>query len=509
MPESINKKRIVKNTIFLYAKTFITMLIALYSTRLVLYSLGAVDFGVFATVGGSIAMLESLNGAMTQATQRFINYAEGKQDANRLVSIFNNSVLLHLMLGLAILMLMVVLYFPFFNGIFSIPQERMGAAKFIYLFLAVSTFFTIITVPYDAMINAHEDFLYYSVVGIFISILKLGAAIVVVYYMSDRLILYGLLMALIAVLNMLIMRVYCRLKYSECCFSPSRYRSVAVIKELGAFAGLNFIGAISSMAGNHGSTIIMNHFFGPIVIGSKNIGDQICSQVNVLTYNMTKALNPVIMKSEGGGNREAMLRLSLLSCRYSFFLYLLLAVPFLYHTDLLLGFWLKEIPDWAVLFCQLQVIRTLLEQLFVPLRTSLMAQGSVKEMNLADLFLGLLTFVVLWGCYTFGAEAYWHYYVSIVFLVFLSGYVKIYLCSKKCGMSIRDYLHDVALKAFSTSLFVFSLFSFAHYEGFVKSHSWTAVVLTLLITFVLIIVNGTFEHEKRMVLNLIKKLSNS
>lgn len=421
------------------------MILSFVATRLVLEGLGAMDFGVYGTVGGAIAMLEALNLAMTQATQRFMNYAQGKGNREQLIVIFNNSVLLHIGLGLSIVLLLVLLYYPLFHGIFSIPELRISAARRIYFFLIFSTFFTIITVPYDAMINAHEDFLYYSIVGIVVSILKLCSAILVLHYYADRLVLYGVLMAIIVIINMLMMRLYCRTKYDECRFHPRRYVDFTTAKEMGAFAGWNFVGAFANMAGNHGSTILMNHFFGPLVIAAKGIGDQICSQVAVLTSNMTKALNPVIIKSEGSGDHHAMVQLSYRSCRFSYLLYLVLAIPFVFNAEPLLSIWLKEVPTYAVLFCQLQVIRTLFEQLFSPLRMMLMAQGSVKQINIVDLILGVATFIILWLLYSNGFQAKWHYYVSILILVFISGGFKLIFCAQICKIRIGDFFRLVVL----------------------------------------------------------------
>lgn len=472
------------------------MLIALYSTRLVLGGLGNVDFGIYGTVGGAIAMLESLNLAMAQATQRFMNYAEGEGSNHKLIGIFNNTVLLHIIIGLTIVLFMVILFVPLFNGGFSIPEERVEAAKYIYIFLVVSTFFTITTVPYDAIINAHEDFLYYSVVGIIIALLKLVAAIVVVNYMRDRLILYGFLMASIAIINMIIMRIYCKKKYTECVFKPTKYGNRTIMKELGVFAGWNFVGAFSNMAGNHGSTILMNHYFGPIFITAKSIGDQICSQVAVLTNNMTKALNPVIVKSEGSGNRSSMLNLTYLSCRFSYLLYLLLAIPFLFNTEYLLQIWLKDVPEWAVLFCQLQVIRTLLEQLFSPIRTSLMAQGSVKQINLFDLVLSISTFGILLVLYGFGMSAQWHYYISILLLVIISGLYKLYMCVRKCNMSYIDYSKMVMAPSFLTTiiimLFVFIL-------GFFNLNQICSLLIVFLLTSICIFIFGLSKTEKNFI----------
>ena len=174
------------------------MVLSFFTTRMILNALGDSDFGVFGTVAGAMAMLASLNLAMTQATQRFMNYSEGENDQQKTISIFNNTIILHTAIGIAIAAIMLIMYYPFFNGIFYIPDDRTDAAKIIYIFLIISTFITIITVPYDAMINAHEDFLYYSIVGILVAVLNLVSAIIIVNYASDKLILYGLLNALIS-----------------------------------------------------------------------------------------------------------------------------------------------------------------------------------------------------------------------------------------------------------------------------------------------------------------------
>lgn len=496
----INRKRIILNTFFLYGKTLVTMLIAFISTRLILNALGTIDFGIYGTVGGAIVMLESLNLAMTQATQRFMNYAEGKGNKEHLLSIFNNTVLLHIGLGMVILLLMIVFYAPLFNSIFNIPLERIDAAKYIYLFLAISAFFTVITVPYDAMINAHEDFLYYSIVGVITALLKLGAAFVVVYYMKDRLILYGLLMAGITVLNMIMMRIYCRLKYEECVFKPRKYGNVLIAKEIGVFAGWNFVGAFANMAGNHGSTILMNHFFGPVLIAAKNIADQICTQVAVLTSNMTKALNPVIVKSESSGNRQTMINLSYNSCRFSFLLYLVLAIPFILNTEPLLTIWLKEVPEWAILFCQLQVIRTLFEQLFTPLRMSLMAQGSVKQVNLVDLFLGIITFLILWLMYGLGFTAQCHYYISIIILVFVSGTVKVHLCSIICNMQVKDYIRIVIVPCCIVTL-ISCVVTYFIQQTITSVHTLMLVTIQVIVVFGIELIVGLTPQERRFILS--------
>lgn len=501
MARTFSGKRIVRNTFFLYAKTVVSAVIVLFSTRIVITTLGQQDYGVYGIVGGVIAMLAYLNIAMSQATQRFMNYAEGMQDEKRVLSIFTNTVVLHIVIGIFLVLLMCLLYYPFFHGILNIAPNRVFAAKCIYGFFAISTFATIITVPYEALINAHEDFLYYSVVGVLDSVLKLIAACVLMVYDGDRLILYGALIAVVSIVQMIIMRVYCRKKYKECVFKFKQYSSVQVLKELGSFAIWNFIGVFSSIAGNFGSTILMNHFFGTIVIAAKNIGDQICGQLSILTSNMTKAINPAIVKSEGGGDRSQMLHLSLFACKYGFLLYVLLAVPFIIEMPWVLKKWLGTIPEWAVLFCRLQVIRTLFEQISAPLKMALMAEGSVKQINIIDLCLGLSTFVLLWILYANGFGASAHYYISIIILVIIESVFKVLICKKKCNMDLAFYIKQVLLRPIMACVLSFA-FSYVVSVIFDNS-SFVNMLVCLLITLVLIILIGLSENDRRIVFFII------
>ena len=156
------------------------------------------------------------------------------------------------------------------------------------------------------------------------------------------------------------------------------------------------------------------------------------------------------MKSEGAGNHKHMVELCYTACRFGFLLYALFAIPFIFKTEYLLGLWLKEIPEWAVLFCQLQVLRTLSEQIFSPLRTMLMAQGTIKQLNIANLFLGIFTFIVLLLLYLIGLPSYWHYIISILFMVIIESVVKIYLCKKYCSIKYLDLLNAILIRISNT-----------------------------------------------------------
>lgn len=481
------------------------MIISLYSTRIILQGLGQVDYGIYGTVGGAIMMLEALNLALAQSTQRFLNYAQGENNGKEVLIIFNNSVILHLAMAFVVVFILIVLSNPLIDGFLNIPADRIDVAKWVYFFMVISSFFTILMSPFDAAINAHEDFIFYSIVCIIISILKLGAALIISISSTDKLLLYGALITVISAINILILIVYCNRKYYECrpLFKECFHRQT--IKRIGVFAGWNFVGATASITGNYGSTLFMNHFFGPLIIGAKNIGDQLCGLLSVLTSNMTKALTPVIVKSEGSGDRNLMLKLTYLSCRFSFLLYLLLVIPFLFNSSLLLQFWLREIPQWAILFCQLQVIRTLFEQWFNPLKTCLMAEGSIRQMNYADLVLGVLTLCSLYVLYTLGYQASWHYYVSIIFLVFVSGVYKLYLCRKKCNIDLKEFFFVVICRSSICLLMILAILFFFNYIFHVQHSIIVLLVSILCVTFVVICI-GLKKNERILIFSYISRI---
>jgi Na+-driven multidrug efflux pump len=449
--------RVVMNTGILYAKMGITMFISLYTTRLILNSLGAGDFGIFNIVGGAIAMLGFLNGAMASATQRFMSYSEGEGNKEKQKSIFNISIIIHF--GIAILMgivLWIAGYF-FFNGILNIPEERMFAARMVYYGLIVSTMFTIMTVPYDAVLNAHENMLYYAIVGIVESVLKLTVALIVVYTMSDKLIVYGVLMAGISLLIMIIMRIYCHRKYEECMFKPRRYYDKTLMKEMMGFAGWNFLSAASSLSGQYGLGIVLNHFFGTLLNAAQGIANQLCGQLQAFSNTMLKALNPMITKSEGAGKRSLMLQASMSGCKFSFLLVAFFAIPFLIDTNYIMKIWLKNIPEWSVAFFRFQIVRTLIEQLTIVLNVSISAQGDIVGLNKVKSILNILPVIFTAILFHLGYSPYYMYVLWIFCWSILGGGTNIFYARIKCDLSIQKYLHDVLIPCFLLFSIVFGV----------------------------------------------------
>src|ERR1017187_1198946 len=294
-------KHIVKNTSFLYAEMAITVFISLYTTRLILSALGTKDFGTFNVVGGAIAMLTFLNNAMAAASQRFISHAQGKGDIEKQKSIFTVSILLHFLIGIALILVLESSTYFLFRRILNIDPHRLFAAKLIYQFMIASIFFTIISVPYNAVINAHENMLLVAILGVIEAMLKLSIGLYLLKTDFDKLITYGLLMALLSILLLTIRRIYCHRKYEEVHIKIKLYFDKILFREMANFAGWNLLGTSAGVIAGNGAPIMLNHFFGTALNAANGISNQLNGQLLAFSNTMLQALNPFITKSEGSG----------------------------------------------------------------------------------------------------------------------------------------------------------------------------------------------------------------
>lgn len=434
--------RIVKNTGWLYAKMAITMFVSLYTTRLILNGLGASDFGIYNIVGGAIAMLGFINSSMASSTQRFMSYAAGEGKVERQKNIFNISFVIHFFLGILAVITFVIVGFCLFNGILNIPENRKYAAIAVYGSLIVSTFFTMITVPYEAVMNAHENMKYFAIVGIFESFLKLIVAIAVLYSPIDKLIYYGILMAAIPLISLTIMRIYCHCKYEECKISFRKYWDKPLAKEMAAFAGWGLLTSMTSMLTMQGMSILLNMFGGVVVNAAHGVANQLTGQLMVFSNNMLKAVNPVIVKSRGAGDTEKMLSVSSTSNKLSFLLFSLFTVPFVVETPYILKLWLKNPPEWAVMFTRLVLLRQMISQTYITLESCISATGKIKEMTLANTFIWIVPLPVSYALYKMSFPIYTIYIVLIV-TAFVRGANLMYFCRKLCNLDVVNYFTGV------------------------------------------------------------------
>lgn len=439
--------RVIFNTGITYVKAVITSLISLYSTRLILNALGAEDFGLYNVVGGMIAMLAFLNAAMTTSTQRYISYNLGKASIENVKKIFGNSVILHFVIGLLLILGIELIGIYLINNHLRINPDRISVALYILHFVVASTFITVISVPYDAVINAHENMAFLAIVGVIESVLKLLIAISLFFLSVDKLFVYGLFTMLCAVIIRIIKRIYSKRKYKECNVDAIKEYDINQIRELTSFAGWSLFGTLCSLARNQGVAVVLNLFYATVVNAAYGIANQVNSQLMFFSQTMMSAMRPQIMKSEGANDRERMIRLALTANQFSFYLFTFFALPLFFEMPFILKLWLKNVPEYTVDFCRSIILLTMMNQINMGLITAVQAIGKIKVYQIVAGGIQLLTLPIGFVLLKFNYPPYSIILVSFV-LESISTFFRVFYFQYLTGYPAKLYFKKVLLNSF-------------------------------------------------------------
>ncbi|MDR0603325.1 MAG: hypothetical protein LBG80_03370 [Bacteroidales bacterium] len=503
-PESASKK-IIMNTGILYAKMLVTMGISLYSTRVVLNALGETDYGIFSLIFGIITMLSFLNAAMTTSTQRYLSFYQGKGDVLMQNKIFVNSWVLHILTGFIVVVLLEIIVPFLFDGFLNIPEERVSTAKAVYHFMTVSVFFTIISAPFTASLNAHENMLWIAIIYILEVSFKLVIALFLFYFThSKRLIMFGSFTTGISVISFLLYSTYCLKKYKECIIRNYRIEK-SIIKELYAFTGWNLFGAFAWTGRVQGLAILLNIFYGAVINTSFGIANQISGQMTILSATLLRALNPQIMKSEGMSNRQRMLRLSMIASKFGFFLVAVIAIPCIFEMSFILKFWLKDVPEYTATFCSLFLIGLLINQLTIGLQSAIQATGKIKMYQSVISGILLFNLPVSYVLLKFNLPVY-SVLVSFITIESVCCIFRLIFLQKAANLSIYEYFKKVFYKElFPISFLILSCWLISHIfifdYRFIITGSLSAIVFAIGIYF-----TGLCKDEKILVNSLMIKL---
>lgn len=433
--------RIVVNTAVLYIKLLLAMAIGLITTRLVLAALGETDYGIYSLVAGVVGMLAFLQGAMSGASMRFLSYSVGTGDQDNIIKTFNTTLFLHIVLGIILVVIMELGGIVMFKYFLNIPEAKILDAKIIFHFMVITTFFAVISVPYDAVMNSHENMLVLSLIDLLGNILRLGVAIFLTYSTTNLLIMYGLFMLIIQIILRLIKQWYSSKKYPECKINFSEYVDKSVIKSILSFSAWNLLGAIASISANQVKSILLNMFFGVRLNAANGIASTVSSQVNTVSTSMTKAIRPQLIKSEGSGNRIKMLRITEISTKYSIFLFALFAIPVIIELPYLLDIWLKEIPAYSIVFCRLILVGLFVDKLSFEIGAAISAVGNIRSMSIAETIVILLAVLVSYVFFKHGYPPYTIFIVNILFsfVVFL---FRLYFGKSIAELNILNFLKN-------------------------------------------------------------------
>ena len=372
-----NNKRIAKNTLLLYFRMLLTMAISLYTSRIVLSILGVEDYGIYNVVGGVVSMFSVVSGSLTAAISRFITYEIGKGDKSKLQRIFSSAITIQIILSLIIILLAETIGLWFLNIKMNIPDSRMYAANWVFQLSIITFTINLISVPYNATIIAHEKMSAFA----YISILEVLFKLIIVYLLLlssiDKLILYSILMAIVALAVRFVYGYYCKRHFEECSYHFLLDKKL--LNKMFSFAGWNFIGASSAILRDQGGNIIINLFCGPSVNAARGIAYQVSNAIQGFVGNFMMAVNPQITKSYAAGNRQYMMTLIFQGARLSYYILLLLSLPVIINTHYILSIWLKDVPEHTTLFVKLVLVFAMSESISTPLVTAMLATGKIRN----------------------------------------------------------------------------------------------------------------------------------
>lgn len=489
-------KRVMLNTVILYANLLVTMAISLYSVRLVLHALGASDYGLYALVSGVIAMLAFLNASMTVATQRFMSVFMGSGDKSKVQDAYRVSILLHVIIAGLVVLLFEGAGLFLFDGFLNIPPERIHVAKVIYQFLVVSMLFTILSVPFEAMINANEHFLAYSLLSIFYSLLKLALALLLMVVNYDKLVFYAAGITVIAVLDVVSKVIYNRYKYPDI---SVRFRSSIdwkLFKDMFSFAGYNTLSSFAIITRNQGIAVVLNLFFGTVINAAYGIANQINGVLSGFSSTLQKSINPQLMKSEGAQNRDRMLNISFVSSKFSVLVLGYFAIPLIVEMPYVLNLWLKDYPEGTIWLSRLILILSLFYQFSVGLMSAIQSVGKIKRYTMVMCMVLLLNIPVACLLLWMGLPAY-SVVIGMIFIELVALFVRLKFAARLTGLDIASYMKQVIVPTCVTM--AFSLF-FSMIVSAMLPTSFVRLVFTSLLSVVVSLI-GTWV----MVLNKTEK----
>lgn len=383
---SENTRRIAKNTVMLYIRMLLIMGVTLYTSRVVLQVLGVEDYGIYNVVGGIVVMFNFLNTSMAISVQRYLSFEVGRGNWDKLNHIFSLSLLVHGVLALIVVAVAGGTGYWLVEGILNIPAGRVSATWWVFVFSILSCCANIVRIPYNAVIIARERMNAYAYISILEVVLNLGVAFLLSWLSADKLKLYAILICCVSCMVTGGYWIYCRNKFEE-----ARFRffwNKALFKELMSFAGWSAVGELSWMATIQGVNLVLNVFFSPVVNAARGISYQVTGALNRFVGSFQTAVNPQLIKYFAANEKEQMFVLLFRSTNFSFYLLLFFALPLVLETGEVLRLWLKEVPDYTVLFCRLAIVNAMIDTLSNLLATAAKAYGRIRTYQMwVSLFL--------------------------------------------------------------------------------------------------------------------------
>lgn len=433
---AIDSKLIAKNTIFLYVRLILVMGVQLYSSRVILDKLGAVDYGLYYVVFGVIGLLSFLNGTLSSGTSRFITFELGKGDKERLRTTFSTTLISHILLAAIILIIGETIGLWYACNVMVVPERRMDAAMIVYQISIFSTIIGILQVPFTSEIMAHERMNIYAYIGIYEACAKLAVVFLIIHTTFDKLVFFAALQCVVVLSVFCFYVWYSRKRFEEVTFK--RYFDKDIFKSILKFSGWNIIANLSNTLMTQGVIMLFNLFFAPVVVAAQAISNQISAALMQFVNNVRQAVNPQVIKLYADKQYKESQRLTFMSAEYIFDLLLLLGVPCIMVMPALLDLWLVDVPDYAVVFAQLIIVQEIFGNFSAAFYTPMLAANKLSKNSIASVFLCIAQFVLLWILFALGLGPLWARYLALLSCVIFSFVVKPYILWKDIGYDIKD-----------------------------------------------------------------------
>ena len=454
-------KKLTKNTIYLYIKTLASLIISLYTSRMVLVALGVSDFGIWNVIAGVVAMFSFLETSMSGAVSRFISYDLGRGDSALINKTFNSSIQVHILIAIIVFVLAETVGLYFFKNALVIPQERMPAASFIYQCVIVTTLLTMLKVPFVAVIMGAEEMKFFSIVEILYNVLKLVNVLLLLRYAGDRLVAYGFLNVLVTLIVLVLYFVVCRLKFSFCRIHLEIEKGLG--KKILAFSGFDLFSSVSVVARSQGVNMLLNMFFGVIMNAASGVAMQVQGVVLYFGRNLFDAARPRIIKYYSNGEYAKMGALINKSSQLTTIVLLLLSIPLIIEIDYVLKLWLSVVPNYAPVFCRYVLLFNIITTAFLPVTIGIHATGKIKRVSVLSGMLYILVIPFSYIGYKVGLKPEIAYGYNL-FAAFIAMFINAVLLEKYVVFFSKKVFLIGAFKCFSIGLFDYVIVMFCNQQ---------------------------------------------
>lgn len=490
---SEKNKRIAKNTALLYMRMLLTMAITLYTSRIVLRQLGVNDFGIYNVVGGLVSMFAILSASLTSAISRFLTFELGKGNNEKLKKVFSASVMIQMLLALVIIVLVEVFGVWFLNNKMTIDPSRIYAANWVLQCSLITFAVNMLSVPYNAVIIAHERMQIFAYVSILEVSLKLGVAFLLFVPIFDTLILYAMLLLFTSIIIRFVYGIYCTRNFKECHLKKGYDRNL--VREMLSYSGWNFIGSSSSILRDQGVNIVMNIFCGTAINAARGISVQVLHAVSGFSQNFMMAVNPQIIKSYAMGDFQYMINLAFRSSKLSYFLLLSLSLPLIMEMPGILSLWLTEVPDHSIMFARLMLVFGMSEAISLPLQYINQATGKIKIYQLVVGGLQALNFPISYILLKFGFSPDSVFVLAII-VSQIGLFARLWILHKSVELPVLKFLKEVYFKIAITTMFGVLILWILYQMSSVNLNIWSGCVISTIVAIISIYVIGCSSDER-------------